>query len=169
MEKMRGKSSLRSGSARSAAALILACALLWLAEAQSAEPSMDLARKARAANASGAPLVVMFTQPDCPFCERAKRDYLDPVAAPGRSDRLHLVEIDITSRERLTDFDGRLTTHLDFARAHRARLTPTLVFLDARGATLTDPLIGLSVPDLYQGMLERRLEQARSALRGAAR
>jgi len=146
--------------------LILACALVRSAPGAGARP-LDLGAQARAANAAGAPLVVMYTQPDCRYCERAKRDYLEPMTDAGPHERLRLVEVDITSAAPLTDFAGQASTHLEFARAQRARFTPTLGFFDARGTPLADPLVGLTVPDLYQGLLDRRLEQARARLRRA--
>ncbi len=167
MRVMRERCSLRSWSARGAVFLILTCALVQPAPGARPAQALDLAAAARAANAAGAPLVVLFTQPDCPYCERAKRDYLDPMAAAGAQPRLHLVEVDITSAASLADFSGRASTHHAFALAHRARLTPTLGFFDARGETLADPLVGLTVPDLYQGLLDGRLEQARVRLRRA--
>ena len=58
------------------AVLILACTLSATAFAQGITEARDLAREARDARRAGAPLVVLYTQPDCEYCERAKRDYL---------------------------------------------------------------------------------------------
>ena len=158
----------KSGGTKYAALLaaILTCTLSLSAAAQAIARAADLRAEARAAQESGAPLVIFFSESGCPYCARARRDHLAPLANdPASRGRFALVEIDIRSTAPLIAFSGERTTHAAFAVLNAIKWVPTLVFVGADGKALADPLIGLTVPDLYQGQLERRLEQAAEALR----
>ncbi len=144
---------------------ILACSLAAQAAAQRISPASDLARAAREAQVARAPLLVFYTQPDCSYCERARRDYIEPmIADPAQRDRLRVVEIDITSGAPLVDFAGRRTTQAAFAASKRVRVVPTIAFFGADGAALAEPLVGLTLPDFYLTYLERRIDQARALI-----
>jgi thioredoxin-related protein len=143
--------------------LILACALAPAASAEGLRLTDNLANEARAAASAGVPLVVFFSQPGCDYCERARREFLEPmVAQPGADTLFRLVEVDITSAKPLVAFDGRRLTQASFAREQQVRVVPTLAFLGARGAPLAEPLVGLTLPDFYQAYIDRRLETARA-------
>jgi len=144
---------------------ILACTLSATAVAQHIAPALNLAREARAAQSAHVPLLVFYTQPGCSYCERARRDYLEPmIADPNQARQQRIVEVDITSGARLTDFAGRKTTQAEFAHANHIRVVPTIVFVGGRGEPLAEPLVGLSLPDFYATYLDRRIEQARNRL-----
>lgn len=144
---------------------ILACGISATAAAQHIAPALDLAREARAAQAAHVPLLLFYTQPGCTYCERARRDYLEPmIADPAERNRQRVVEVDITSGAPLTDFAGRKTTQAKFAGSNHVRVVPTIAFVGARGEPLADPLIGLTLPDFYLAYLERRIEEAREEL-----
>jgi len=144
---------------------ILACAISATAAAQHIPAAVDLAREARAAQTAHVPLLVFYTQPGCAYCERARRDYLEPmIADPAERDRLRVVEVDITSSAPLTDFAGRQTTQAKFAGSNRVYVVPTIAFVGARGEPLADPLVGLTLPDFYSVYLDRRIEDARKKL-----
>ena len=144
---------------------ILACCLAASAAAQRVAPASDLAREARAAQAARAPLLVFYTQPDCAYCERVRHDYIEPmIADPAQRGRLRVVEVDITSSAPLVDFAGHRTTQAAFAASSRVRIVPTIAFLGAGGATLAEPLVGLTLPDFYLTYLERRIDQARALI-----
>jgi thioredoxin-related protein len=144
---------------------ILACGLAAPAAAQGIAPASNLAREARAAQAARVPLLVFYTQPDCPYCERARRDYLEPMLAdPAQRNRLRVVEVDITSGAPLVDFAGHRTTQTAFAGVVHVRFVPTIAFVGAGGQALAEPLVGLTLPDFYLTYLERRIDQARALI-----
>lgn len=145
---------------------ILASTLAWPALAAGIPQARDLAHEARNAARAGVPLVVFFSQPDCEYCEQARHEYLEPMLAdPSGRARLRLVEVNIGDPAPLVDFAGRRVSHVDFARAQRVRLFPTLAFFGPRGRPLAAPLIGLGLSDFYQQYLDRRIEQAHDSLR----
>jgi len=144
---------------------ILACCLAAPAAAQGIAPATDLARAARAAQSAHVPLLVFYTEPDCSYCESARRDYLEPMMAdPAQRGRLRMVEVDITSGAPLVDFAGRRTTQAAFAGSSKVRVVPTIAFVGAGGASLAEPLVGLTLPDFYLTYLERRIDQARALI-----
>ena len=145
--------------------LILACGFSATAAAQHIAPAADLAQEARAAQAAHVPLLVFYTQPGCTYCERARRDYLEPmIADPAERDRQRVVEVDVTSSAPLKDFASRKTTQAKFAGSNHVRVVPTIAFVGARGEPLADPLVGLALPDFYSAYLDRRIDQAREKL-----
>lgn len=150
-------------------ATILACVLSQTAAAQAIDMAQDLARSARDATAAGVPLLVFFSQPGCPYCDLARRDYLGPMNTDPESHKTQrMVEVDITSESPLRDFAGHQTTHHSFAQAQKIRFVPVVWFLGAQGEPLAPALLGLTVPGFYQSYLERRIEQARDRLAAPA-
>lgn len=151
-------------------AVILTCVLTQTARAQSIELAQDLVRSAQDAARAHIPLLVFFSQPGCPYCDEARRDYLGPMGSdPATRAALRIVEVDITSDAPLIDFSGRRTTHGAFAQMQRVRFVPVVAFVGARGEDLADRLVGLTVPDFYQGYLDQRLQQARDRVAAPAR
>lgn len=124
----------------------------------------SLPAAADAATRLGEPLVLLITLPSCPFCELVRRSYL----LPARQDAgLQAWQLDVTDRTTaLLGFDGRPTTAALQTTAWKARFTPTVLFLGARGQELAERLVGIAVPDFYGTYLEDRLATARKALTG---
>ena len=147
---------------------MLAQALLLPARAQAQYISLaqDLRASAREAAAVRVPLLVFFSLDGCPFCEVARRDYLEPMAAdPASRKQLRMVEVEVGARASITDFSGRRVSPTAFAQAQGVQTTPTVLFLGPRGETLAPPLVGLTVADFYQSYLEHRIESALTRLR----
>lgn len=149
-------------------AAIVACALAHTAGAQAIDKAQNLAQSAHLAADARMPLLVFFSQPGCPYCDQARRDYLGPMGTDPAT-RLRIVEVDITSDAPLVDFSGRRTTHGAFARLQGVQVVPVVGFVGARGEALAERLIGLTVPDFYQFYLDQRIEQARARLAPPAR
>ena len=149
-------------------AAILACAAI-VSGAQS--PAMlqhadDLAATATQARRSGVAILLAFTQTGCPYCTRARNDYLLPLqsgAAYGA--KIVIREIDIHSTGALRGFAGEPTTAADFARRYRVTKVPTVIVVDYAGNALADPIVGLLAEDFYQSYLERAIDAAGIKLR----
>ncbi|WP_354685626.1 thioredoxin [Cupriavidus necator] len=124
-------------------------------------PATDLAAHGAEAAQRGEPLVVLVTMPGCGHCETVRRNYLGPQAATGEIAVVR--ELDMTADTPLRDADGRLTTARAWARAHQARVAPTVLFLDRHGRAAASPLRGMQ-PDFYGAYLEQALDQARAAV-----
>lgn len=128
----------------------------------------DFAREAKAAEAKGVPLLVLFSRADCHFCDQVLEEFLLPMQRnPEYRSKVIMLQVQIGGSAPLRDFSGKLTTHGRFARDHRIQLAPTITLFDARGNELTEPLVGLTTPDYYGGFLDQRIDEALAKVRGA--
>ena len=111
---------------------------------------------------TGQPIVLLASAADCPYCEALKDNVF---VGMERDERIILRELRIDLPSSLVDFDGNATDHQSFARAHDLWFTPTVMFLDAKGHPLADPLIGVANVDFYLHYLEKAIERSRDLLR----
>jgi thioredoxin-related protein len=150
------------------AAAILACAPRALgAEAPVAlQAARDLSATARQARASGVPTLLAFTEAGCPYCIRARNEYLLPLQAGGRYGRkIVILEVDIHDNGTLRDFDGATTSPAALARRYRVSRVPTVIVVGYDGAPLANPIVGLLGEDFYQLALERAIDAAHLKLK----
>ncbi len=113
------------------------------------------------------PVLLFFDLWDCPYCDRALKEFLVPMAngAEWRSRAIYR-QVEIDKAESLVDFGGQNITHRDLALRFKVKVTPTLWLVDGRGEALGKPLVGLMTPDFYGAYLERAINDATARLRG---
>ena len=127
----------------------------------------DLQRDAAASERDRIPILLFFDRGDCPYCERALREYLVPMSRDEKwRGRAIYRQVEVDRELPLIDFDGTRTTHGAFAARYRAVLTPTVMVVDGRGQKIGDALIGLITPDFYAAYLENAIDAAVKQLRG---
>jgi len=108
--------------------------------------------------------IVLFSQPDCAFCEEVRERYLKPlIASPLR--HVTVAEALTTGTRRIVNGPADVASETDLARRQQIAFAPTVAFLGARGETLAPPIVGLS-RDYFGAYLESRIA---AALRAAAR
>lgn len=128
-------------------------------------PAVDLAADGAASRRERRPILLFFDRDDCPYCERALREYLMPMAREAAwRERAIYRQIEVDRPLPLVDFDGKPTTHRAFAAARRVALTPTVAVVDGQGAPLAAAIVGLTTIDFYGAYLEDALDQARIRL-----
>lgn len=154
--------------ARRAAAVMTACILAWAfappAAAQLVLPgATDLAATGRDIAADGSPLVVLYSQDNCSWCDKARSQLVPMSRDPKVSARF--AQIDIDRSTPLTDFAGQRTSHSRFARDEGIRFTPMLVIYGPSGERLADPVVGMGAVDFYGDMVMKAIDQARQRLR----
>lgn len=112
------------------------------------------------------PILLFFDRRDCPYCERALREYLLPMSReePTR-DAAPYRQIEIEADDPVTDFSGKPATHRALAERYRVRVSPTIVMVDGEGQPLAPPLIGLNSADFYGAYLSDAIETATKRLR----
>ncbi len=138
------------------------------AHAQNLPLARDLAADAREVRSERVPVLLFFDRFDCPYCERALREFLVPMAGgEDWRDKAIYRQVEIDQALPLVDFAGGSTTHRAFARRHKIDLTPTIYLVDAAGTPLGKPLVGLTTPDFYGAYLEDAIHAATSRLRAA--
>lgn len=150
-------------------ALILACAMLLAgptAAAGGLVHAKNFQADARNAAKRKVPVMVLFTTPNCPYCEQVKREYLLPMQKdPAYRARVLIREVTINSSAPMTGFDGTLTTEGAFAAAHKVYLVPTVMVFDTQGNAASEPVVGLLIPDYYFGYLLSAIDEGQRKVR----
>lgn len=80
-------------------------------------------------------ILVMFNDPDCPWCKKMKATVLNqvPVQEFFRK-HFRLLHIDTRGDTMMTNFDGEEIAEKDFSlKVHRVRATPVFMFFDLDG------------------------------------
>jgi len=154
----------RPGFARRDLLLAAATLPLALGTARAAElpAAHNLKDELASALARREPLVVMVSLEGCPFCKIARNNYLAPM---HEQEGLHVAQVDMRSRTRVLDFQGKAVTHDDLVRLWKIRIAPTVLFFGRGGAEVAERLVGGYIPDFYGAYLDQRLAQARATLR----
>jgi thioredoxin-related protein len=147
---------------------ILAClaALIVAAPAHAQmTQARDLAADARLAGKRKIPLLVLFSETGCPWCERARQEFLLPMQRnPEYRAKVMMREVGTDSSAVLIDFAGNKTTQAEFSRQRRVNMTPTVLLLGPRGEQLGEPLVGFSSADYYGFFLDERIDTALAQL-----
>lgn len=113
----------------------------------------------------GLPVVVFVSQHGCRFCAALRKQVLLPMIRAGElADRAIFRELSLDAGFTVTDFDGNDIAGRNFADRYAAVVTPTLLFLDARGVEIADKIVGIGNIEFYSFYFNRALESARSEL-----
>jgi thioredoxin-related protein len=141
--------------------LAWALALPVLAAGHADVPMADsLQADAKDAQTRKVPIMLVFTSPYCPYCERVKTQYLGPMADdPAYRDKVIIRQIEAGSDWTLVGFDGKKTTHGAYAASQKIALVPTVKVVDAQGKDLAKPIVGFLTPDYYFGYIQDAMEE----------
>jgi thioredoxin-related protein len=121
---------------------------------------LDWTQTSDAARASQIPILVLYTAPACPYCERLKQEVLTPMFREGSQQPLAVVrELDINTAGKMVDFDGLRIRSRHFKQRYQVFATPTLLILDADGLPLSDPIVGYDSKQAYKARLDRLLQR----------
>ena len=127
---------------------------------------VDLRQEAARMEAEHLPLMLLVSQRHCPYCVRIKEEILGPMVKSGEYvDRVLIRELFIDAGSRVQDFRGRQREGAAVADDYGVDLTPTLLFLDARGRELSKRLIGLYTVEMFPFYVEAALEEASRKMR----
>lgn len=80
-------------------------------------------------------IMVMFNDPDCPWCKKMKATVLSQVPVQDYFRKhFRLLHLDTRGDTLMTDFEGNEIAEKDFAlKVHRVRATPVFMFFDLDG------------------------------------
>lgn len=130
----------------------------------------DLRRDAAQARREAKPVVLFFTLPGCQYCQVVRQNYLLPLLRDQRvSARPIIREVDIGSEHPVNGWNGATTSHRDVAKDFRVRFAPTVIFLDAAGRMLTEPIVGGDAAGLYGGYLDNAFAESTQKVSAARR
>jgi thioredoxin-related protein len=126
----------------------------------------DLYEDGRSAERDCKPLLLEFSDTGCSYCRLLEEEVLDPTLLNRDYDRRVLMRKLLIDRHRtLRDFDGESSVDAQqLAQRYKVRVTPTLVFVDARGQEIAERMVGVTTLDMYGGYLDLALDSARRKL-----
>lgn len=147
------------------ALLLSTTALAGPAHVPELPPADNLQQQASEAQAANKPLVLLFSLPDCAYCKVVRQNYLWPMLRESSAaERPVIRELAMTGRDAIRDFDGTPTTGAALAKRYGVQVSPTLVFVDAAGEMLADPLVG-GDSQFYIAYLDRAFDESRKKLK----
>lgn len=126
-------------------------------------PVQNLQQSVLKTAAKDQPLIVMFSLPNCPFCEKLRRTQYQFLAKEGYV----VQQIEITSRASVTGFDGMPTTGVQLARQFGIQLAPTVLFFGPGGKEIGERITGAPTADFYGAFIDRALQESAQALKTA--
>ena len=118
------------------------------------ESFLDLREDVRDAAREGKRVMVYFGQDGCPYCKAlmkvnfGEKDIVDKTRA-----RFVALALNIWGDREVTWVDGRVRSEKELARALKVQYTPTLIFLDEKGAEALR-LNGYQPPDRFRVALD---------------
>jgi len=127
----------------------------------------DFSRLGEMARADRKIILLEIAATDCGYCELLEEEFLKPMLRnPDYRPWVLIRKINTDEPGLITDFSGRRITAEAFARQYRARLTPTLLFLDSDGREVSERIIGINSLDLFGGYLDEALADGVHRIRG---
>lgn len=148
-------------------ALLAACAASGGAAAQHTglPAANDLAADGRDAARRRVPVVILFSLPDCSYCETVRRNYLLPLSREGAPQGRPVVrEAGLASATPLRGFDRQPGNGKALAARYGIRVAPSVAVLDGHGKLLVPVIEGGDVAGMYGAYLDEALAGARRAL-----
>ena len=141
--------------------------------AVSAEPApvhvpvtANLAVESQVAAQRQLPILLVFSAAHCTYCELLEREILKPMLRSGDyADKILIRKVMLDGAGTLRDFQGRAVDAGSFATRRDVFVTPTMLFVDARGRELAPRLVGINTVELFGGLVDASIEQARNKLK----
>ncbi len=123
--------------------------------------SENLQRDGALARAQGLPILLSVSAEDCPYCDQLEEDFLGPMLISGEyTDKVIIRRLMVDGGSQVIDFDGRQQDAGYIANRFRARLTPTILFLDGNGREVAGRIVGINTPEMFGGYLDTCIEMA---------
>ena len=130
------------------------------------QQTRNLQADAIAADRRRAPLLLIFSQHDCPFCAKLRREIINPMLISGDyADRALVRELMIDDHGQITDFDGAAVAPREVFDRYGLAVTPTVLLLDRHGRELAERQVGINTVDYYFYYLDRAIDTALATLR----
>jgi thioredoxin-related protein len=139
---------------------ILSCTIA-LADAGRLAPLDDLQQLSMLSKQSQLPILLLVSQYHCGFCDRMKKEVLQPMQMdPAYQNRVLIRELSIDPEGMVTSLDGTRQAASEFISQYNVSLTPTLLFLDATGAEVAERIVGINTVDFLPLYIDDAIDQA---------
>lgn len=126
----------------------------------------DLQNDGQLAKSQLTPLLLMFSQADCPFCLTLTEEILEPMLISGDyTDRVLIRELMIDDNHDIIDFSGRPIDPREVFSRYLLYVTPSILLLNDQGHELAERQIGINTVDYYGYYLDEAIDQALKKIR----
>jgi len=125
----------------------------------------NLFADAKIARERQVPILLLFTQQSCGFCEIVRSDFLRPMLLNREYDSRVLIRQIEFDGDDVINFDGNKVSMDSFMELYNVGFTPTVVFLDTTGKELTEQIIGITTVHYYGGFIDDNIELALKKIR----
>jgi hypothetical protein len=114
------------------------------------------------AQAQPAAVVILFSVPDCAYCEQLRRHTLRHVPKErAYKGRVAVYEIEFTEDNRkLVWFDGKRHTGKSIAAMLDVKFSPTVIVFNRKGMPAGKPILGAGLPEFYASYLDELVQAA---------
>lgn len=120
---------------------------------------MDFFTDAKIAKEKQIPILVMFSAPDCSYCELVRTEVLDSMSELSEyKDKIIIRNISYSSGKNIKDFDNETISQAQFSIEYATDFYPTLIFMDYQGRVLATK-VGVNLIDNYWTELDQIIEQ----------
>lgn len=110
------------------------------------------------------PILIMFSTPNCSYCEKIKKDVLSPMATMDEyNEKIIIRHIDVQSFDELNNFYNEEMTHNEFSIKYAVNFFPTVILVDNYGSIL-GKIIGVPSEELYWTDLDKVIEKSTKKL-----
>ncbi len=126
----------------------------------------NLAWDGRQAAERRLPILLVFAAEHCPYCDMLEREILNPMLLSGDyGDKVVIRKVMLDNNGDLLDFAGRRVDAGTFASQRNVFVTPTMLFVDPQGRELAPRLVGINTVEMFAGLVDAAIDQARAKLR----
>jgi len=110
------------------------------------------------------PILIMFSIPDCAYCEKIKEDVIGPMAKMKEyQDKVIIRNVNAQSFNDLTNFYNEEVTHNEFAFKYAVNFFPTVILVDNYGSSL-GKITGVSSEEYYWTDLDDMIKKSTKKL-----
>jgi len=126
----------------------------------------DLSILARDSRDKKLPILLLFSATHCPYCELLENEILKPMLLSGDyRDRVIIAKIVLDDANNLRNFNGQPTDMSSFTSRYNLFVTPTLLFLDAKGTEINHRITGVNTIELFGGRVDSAISNSLKKLR----
>jgi len=136
---------------------------------ETVQMTTDLLADATLAQQKQVPILILFSQESCGFCEIVRSDFLRPMLLNRDYDSRVLIRQMEYDGDDVIGFDGEKVDMDTFMEPYNVGFTPTVIFLDSKGKELTEQLIGITTVHFYGGFLDDNIDMALKKIRSASK
>ena len=121
----------------------------------------DLTELKKQAQNSKVPVLLLFSAEECEYCDAIRTHYLKPMQQSEKyKDSILFRQVYIDEFFMIKNFDGHKITGDKLALNFDVDVTPTILFIDATGKEIAERLVGISMVDYFDKLLDMRITSA---------